>query len=119
MDRIIIKDLRVYAYHGVNDYEKKKGQPFILDVDIFADLSDACKTDELESTINYSRAVNTIKHAMTAESYDLIERAAQITAESLLAEFPNAKSVRILLKKPRAPIEADFGYAAVEITRSR
>lgn len=119
MYRIVIKDLRIYAHHGVHDYEKKKGQPFILDVEISADLSEACQTDRLESTINYSRAVEVIKHAMTAESYDLIERAAQVTVDSLLAEFPRAESVHILLKKPRAPIEADFGYAAVEITQSR
>ena len=61
MDRIAIKDLRIYAYHGVRDFEKERGQLFILDVDIFADLSEACRTDNLEATINYSQATQSIK----------------------------------------------------------
>lgn len=119
MDKIIIKDLRVYAHHGVHDFEKRKGQIFIIDVDINADLSEACHTDNLESTINYSQAVKVINRVMAEASYDLIERAAQVVADSILAEFDNAESVHVLLKKPNAPVEADFGYVAVEILRSR
>lgn len=119
MDKIIIKDLRVYAYHGVHDFEKRKGQPFIVDVDINVDLLEACHTDNLQNTINYSQAVKLINRVMTEVNYDLIERAAQAIADSLLKEFDNAESVRVLLKKPKAPVEADFGYVAVEILRSR
>ena len=39
-------------------------------------------------------------------------------AEALLAEFP-AEEVTVLLKKPRAPVGADFAYMAVEITKRR
>ena len=39
-------------------------------------------------------------------------------AEAVLAEFP-VQEVTVLLKKPRAPIAADFDDVAVEITRSR
>lgn len=119
MDKIAIRDLRIYAYHGVRDFEKQRGQTFILDVDIFANLAEACQTDKLETTINYSQAVQCIKKAMTEKSYDLIEAAAQAVADCILENFSLAESVRVYLKKPNAPIEADFGYVAVEITRSR
>ena len=39
-------------------------------------------------------------------------------AEAILQEFP-VSAVTVLLKKPRAPIAADFDYVAVEITRRR
>ena len=55
---------------------------------------------------------------MLAEKNDLIERAATRIAEALLAEFP-AEEVTVLLKKPRAPVGADFDYMAVEITKRR
>ena len=55
---------------------------------------------------------------MQAEKNDLIERAAQRVAEAVLADFP-VEAVTVLLKKPRAPIAADFDYVAVEITRRR
>ena len=37
MDKILIRGLRVYAYHGVKAEEKEKGQPFLLDIDMAAD----------------------------------------------------------------------------------
>ena len=32
LDQIQIRGLRVYAYHGVKESEKEKGQPFELDI---------------------------------------------------------------------------------------
>lgn len=116
MDKIYIKGLRVYAYHGVNLSEKEKGQPFELDITLSADLSAAGESDDLTKTINYSTVSKRVIATMLAEKNDLIERAATRVADTLLAEFP-AEEVTVLLKKPRAPIAADFDYVAVEITR--
>ena len=60
-----------------------------------------------------------IVRVMQTEKDDLIERAATRVAEAILTEFPAVREVTVLLKKPRAPIAADFDYVAVEITRSR
>ena len=27
-----VRGLRVYAYHGVRDFERERGQPFVIDV---------------------------------------------------------------------------------------
>lgn len=118
MDKIIIKGLRVYAYHGVKDAEKEKGQPFELDVTLGLDLSAAGASDDLTRTVNYSTVSKRIMAVMLAEKNDLIERAATRVAETVLAEFP-VEEVTVLLKKPRAPVPADFDYMAVEITRRR
>lgn len=116
MDKIYIKGLRVFAYHGVNPPEKEKGQPFELDITLSVDLSAAGESDDLTKTINYSTVSKRAIATMLAEKNDLIERAATRVAEAILAEFP-AEEVTVLLKKPRAPIAADFDYVAVEITR--
>ena len=118
MDKIIIKGLRVYAYHGVKEAEKEKGQPFERDVPLQLDLSAAGATDDLTRTVNYSTVSKRIVAVMLAEKNDLIERAATRVAEAVLTEFP-VEEVTVLLKKPRAPVPADFDYMAVEITRRR
>lgn len=118
MDKIIIKGLRVYAYHGVKPEEKEKGQPFILDITLLTDVRGPGASDRLEETINYSKAAKRAVAVMLSEKNDLIERAATRVAETLLAEFP-AEEVTVCLKKPRAPVAADFEYVAVEITRRR
>lgn len=116
MDKIVIKGLRIFAYHGVNLEEKEKGQPFVLDITLYKDLSLPGATDDLNDTVNYSRVAKTATRVMLAQKDDLIERAASRVAEAVLAEFP-VREVTVRLKKPRAPIAGDFEYVAVEITR--
>ena len=118
MDTIMIRGLRVYAYHGVKEDEKRKGQPFVLDIDVKADLKAACESDNVADTINYSDVTKCVISTMLSEKNDLIERAAERVAQAILAQFP-AKEVTVTLKKPRAPVGADFEYMAVSITRSR
>ena len=116
MDKIVIKGLRIFAYHGVNPEENEKGQPFVLDITLYKDLSLPGATDDLNDTVNYSRVAKTATRVMLAQKDDLIERAASRVAEAVLAEFP-VREVTVRLKKPRAPIAGDFEYVAVEITR--
>ncbi|MCI9274100.1 MAG: dihydroneopterin aldolase [Clostridiales bacterium] len=119
MDQIQIRGLKLFAYHGVNPEEKQDGQNFELDVTLFTSVKRPGRTDDLNDTINYSKAVKCITRVMLEESYDLIERAASRVAQELLTEFSSLDRVTVRLKKPEAPIQADFDYVAVEITRSR
>lgn len=119
MDTIQIKGLRIFAYHGVNPEEKRDGQPFVLDIAMKADLSRARRSDDLEDTVNYAAVVEAVRAAFTAQSYDLIERAAQAVCDGVLEGYPPVEGITVLLKKPEAPVEADFAYMAVEITQRR
>ncbi len=119
MDKIIIKGLRIYAYHGVNPEEKEKGQPFELDITMYLPLNIPGKTDNVEDTVSYAKAVKTIRRIFSEQKHDLLEKAASSVAESLLEEYPLIQKTVILLKKPRAPISADFEYVAVEISQER
>lgn len=119
MDKIIVKDLKVYAYHGVNPWEKTDGQNFILDITALLDFSQARLSDDLNDTVSYSKIIKKATAVLTAEKNSLIERAAERVAQGLLDEFPKIESVTVLLKKPEAPIKADFSYVAVEITKDR
>lgn len=119
MDKIIIKDLKLYAYHGVNPEEKNEGQNFILDIECKADLSKPCKTDDVEDTVSYAQIIKLVRKVFTAEKYDLIEKAAQEVADGILDNFDKIEKVEVTLKKPQAPIKADFGYVAVQIKKER
>lgn len=119
MDKIIIKGLRVFAYHGVNPEEKRDGQTFELDVTLFLSLLRAGSTDDLNDTISYAKAAKTVLRVMNEAKYDLLERAANRVAEQLLMEYHEVERVEVLLKKPQAPVKADFDYMAVNIERQR
>ncbi len=119
MDKITIKNLKIFAYHGVNPEEKENGQNFFIDLDYYLNLERACCTDDLNDTISYAKVVKVINRVFTAESFDLIEKAAQTVADAVLDEFEVIQRVDITLKKPEAPVKADFEYMAVSISRSR
>ena len=119
MDTIKIKGLRLFAYHGVNPEEKRDGQSFVLDIDLRADLSRARRSDALEDTVNYGAVTKTVRRAFTQASCDLIERAAQAVCDAVLEDFPQVEEIAVVLKKPQAPVKAEFDYMAVEITQRR
>lgn len=119
MDKIQIKGLEIFAYHGVNPEEKENGQPFLLDITLWADLSRARRSDDLNDTVNYAAVRKTVQRVFTAEKYDLIERAAQAVCDGILGEHPQVEEVRVTLKKPDAPMNAVFDYVAVEVAEVR
>lgn len=119
MDKILIRNLKIFAYHGVHGYEKENGQNFVFDIDAYVDIGDACVSDNVEDTVSYSAIIAEVTKIFTAEKYDLLEKATQTVADGLFESFDRIQSLRILLKKPDAPIKADFEYVGVEIFRER
>ena len=119
MDKILIRNLKIFAYHGVNPEEKVQGQNFILDIDAFVDISVPCKTDNVDDTVSYAEIIEETIRIFTSRKDDLVERAAERVSEGLFERFEKIQALRILLKKPDAPIDADFEYVGVEIERNR
>ncbi len=119
MDSIHISGLRLYAYHGVNPEEKENGQMFLLDIICRLPLYVPCQTDRVEDTVSYAKVLKTARAAFLSDKFDLLERAAQVVADAVLGGFSAVKEVTVRVKKPYAPIKADFDYTAVEITRER
>ena len=119
MDKILVRGLKIFAYHGVNEEEKLDGQNFILDIDAFVDISKPCVSDNVDDTVSYAKIIKEATKIFVSQKDDLLERAAQRVADGLFESFDRIQSLRILLKKPEAPIKADFEYVGVEINRKR
>jgi 7,8-dihydroneopterin aldolase/epimerase/oxygenase len=119
MDRIIIEDLEVYAYHGVAQEEKKLGQLFLVSLQICANLEQAAQSGRLDASINYAEVCDLVKVILQSEKVDLIETAAMRIIEGVFRKFSNALEVRVLLKKPWAPMGHHLKHAAVELERLR
>lgn len=116
---LIIKNLKIFAYHGVNKEEKINGQNFIIDLEIFTDKFSGYEDDKLENVLSYSALIKDISAFFKKDSYNLIEKAAESTVRHLMQTFPQINEVKFTLKKPEAPISADFDYVAIKISRKR
>ena len=117
MDKIYIKDLEIFSFHGVMPEEKVLGQKFILSFELDIDLRIAGKTDDLTKTVHYGELAQKVEEEFTKTSYDLIEKAAEGICEFILLNYPLVKKVKLLLKKPWAPTKKHVEYVAVEIER--
>jgi 7,8-dihydroneopterin aldolase/epimerase/oxygenase len=118
-DHIFVTALLVHAHHGVMPHEEEVGQRFVIDLELTVDLSRAGTSDKLADTVSYSSIVDTATRAFTGKSFRLVETAAAITAEALLAGFPKVSAVRVTVHKPHAPIAAIFNDVGVSILRQR
>lgn len=119
MDKIIIKNLKLFCYHGVNPEEKVDGQNFIFDIEASVDLSVPCETDNVDDTVSYAKMIKTVRRVAQSQKDDLIERVAQRIIDALFGEYEKIQSIKISVKKPEAPIKAEFDYVAVKIERER
>lgn len=115
MDKIIIKGLKTKCVIGDYEWERKRPQRIILDLELETDLSDACESDVLDKNmLNYNQLAKDILKFVEKSSYHLIETLAEAIANLCFEKFP-VESVRVRLAKPAAIKAADA--AIVEIYR--
>ncbi len=116
---IIIKDLKIFAFHGVNEEEKINGQDFIIDAIVKVNNDLESLDDNIENTISYSKLIRLINSVMISKSYDLIESVAYAIEQEIFNKYDSVNEIELTIKKPRAPIKADFDYVAVRIKNVR
>lgn len=117
LDKITIKNLEVFARHGVYPEETALGQKFLVDAVLFLDTKKAGKTDALWDSVSYGDVARLIKEEMTGQNYKLLERAAWRLAKSILLHFPMIRRTEIEVKKPWAPLLMHLDYTSVQIER--
>ncbi|KJS03815.1 MAG: dienelactone hydrolase [Peptococcaceae bacterium BRH_c4a] len=119
MDKIIMKGMRFYGHHGVLPHERELGQIFEVDLELSLDLGPAGHMDDLSLTVSYADVFGLAEELVTGSPMNLIEAVAQRIADGVLEKFTPVRAVRVVLKKPSAPVQGVFDYMAAEITRVR
>jgi FolB domain-containing protein len=116
MDQIIIKDLIARGIIGVYDHEREKPQEILINITLFADLTRAGESDDLEDSVSYRTvAKRAMAHAESAKRFTVEALAADIA--KICLEEPGVERVRVRVEKPGAVRFARS--VGVEIERSR
>lgn len=115
MDKIFIKGLELYGYHGVNKSERTIGQRFILNITCWYNMNKICVDDKIENGVNYSDVVNVVRNVFLAGNNNTLERTAQVISDAIFKNFQNVKKTEITIEKPDAPIKANFESVGVTI----
>jgi 7,8-dihydroneopterin aldolase/epimerase/oxygenase len=119
-DAIVLRGLRVVGTHGVLPEEKRRAQPFEVDLELHVDLAPAGDSDRLEDTVDYAGVADAAAAVVAGPpSYDLLEALAGAVASAALASDPRVTAVTVDLRKLQPPLALDIATVGVRVTRPR
>lgn len=118
-DRIILRDLGFYGYHGLFSEEERLGQRFFIDLECGVDLTAPGETDTIGHTVSYADLYDVVKATFEAKRTKLIEALGHNIVSALFESFDDINWIVIRIRKPEAPIAMVRGEAAIELHRVR
>lgn len=118
-DRILLRDLRFFGFHGVLPEEAVLGQRFRVDITAELDLAEAGRNDDLTKTVHYGEIAMLVEKIGTTHRYKLIEALAEAIAAAIFETYPPIERLTVRVTKPEAPVQLATGIIAIEIERSR
>ncbi|MCD9026315.1 dihydroneopterin aldolase [Cohnella silvisoli] len=119
MDRMVLKRMVFYGYHGVYPEENRLGQKYIVDLDLRLDLSRAAQSDDVEDTVNYAEIHAIVKAIVEGAPVKLIETLSEKIASALLGTYTSIIKATVSVTKPNPPFDITFDGVTVELRRQR
>jgi dihydroneopterin aldolase/2-amino-4-hydroxy-6-hydroxymethyldihydropteridine diphosphokinase len=117
---IRIRELEVFAYHGVFEDETKNGQKFYINAELKLETrKQDVTTDDLNCTVNYAEVCQFMTKFMKENTCKLIEKIAELLCREILIRYPLINEVVLEIRKPEAPIGLPFESVSVERKLSR
>ncbi len=114
--RIRIKDLRLRAIIGCNDWEREKKQDITINVVMDVESEKAAETDDIADCTDYRDITKEIIEAVEASEFFLLERLAGFILD-IVMKRPAVTSASVEVDKPHA---LRFSRSvSVEVTASR
>ena len=118
VDRIVLTGLTVTGYHGMFDFERREGQPFVVDAVLELDTRKAADSDDVADTVHYGELAERLAAVVTGEPVNLLEKLVARLADACLEDF-RVSAAEVTVHKPKAPIPLEFADVAVTIRRER
>ena len=119
MDRINLRNMAFYGYHGNLPSENEIGQRFFVDISLAVDLSKAGQSDQLEDSINYADIYERTKAIVEGTPHRLIERVGTLITDSIWGHYEGLRGLSVTVRKPEAPIPGVLDYVEVIIIRGQ
>jgi len=119
MDRMLLKKMVFFGYHGVIPEENRLGQKYIVDLVLHLDLRRAAATDDVADTVNYAEVHALLKKIVEGPPVKLIETLAENIARALLGTYTSINEAVVSVTKPNPPFDITFDGVTVELRRKR
>ena len=118
MDEIHLKNIRIYAYHGCMEEEKKIGSDYLVNLVVQSDLSLSCKSDKLKDTVDYVALLDIVKNQMKIRA-NLLENVADRVVNKIIFQFPSVRKAIVEISKLNPPINGDIDQVMIKREKKR
>ena len=115
---ISLNDVRLYAFHGVMEQERRVGAEYSVDVRVHYYIKKAMESDDVADTLNYATLLDVVKREM-AQPSNLLEHVAARIGRCAIEEYERITAVTVKVTKLNPPMGADSKGAAVELNLTR
>ena len=112
MGKLILKDIRVYAFHGCMEEEDLILRVYIVNLEVETDMHEPAYSDLLEDAVDYVLLNSIVKEEMLIRSR-LLEHIAKRIIDRILNQFPMVKNVEVKVAKQNPPIGGDVKEVCV------
>jgi FolB domain-containing protein len=113
---IRIKNLRLRTIIGVNDWERRRKQDVVINVELDFDGRAAAKSDRIEDTVDYKALCKRIIDQVERSRFCLLEKLADSILRIALCD-PKVRRVAVEVDKLRALRSADSVSVACQRRR--
>jgi dihydroneopterin aldolase len=108
---ISIDGIQATGRHGANPGEQLEPQEFVVDVEIWVEVT----SDTLEGTLDYRVIIDRVRGAVSGSSFVLLEALAEAVASDLM-DFFQVLRVVATVHKPRAAESLGVDDISAEVT---
>ena len=114
--KIILEDIKIYAYHGVLPEEAIIGNHYVVNLEVHSDLEKASQSDDLNDTINYAE-INEIIHQEMEIRSQLLEHVIGRIINKIENQFPKITFIKIKLTKTIPPMRGEMKGVSLEFEK--
>ena len=114
--KIILEDIKIYAYHGVLPEEAIIGNHYLVNLEVHSDLEKASQSDDLKDTINYAEINEIIYQEMEIRS-QLLEHVIGRIINKIEKQFPEITFIKIKLTKKIPPMRGEIKGVSLEFEK--
>lgn len=118
MGVIKVENIRVFAYHGCLEEEKKIGSDYSVDLEVKANLQPSATSDKLSDTVDYVLLNKIIKEEMIKPSH-LLETVARHILDRIFSESDLVEKATVWISKLNPPIGGDVERVTIKMTEKR
>jgi dihydroneopterin aldolase len=112
MGQLTLEGMAFYAHHGYYTEERKRGNNYLVDVQLSYPMEQAGSTDDLQHALNYETVYQICQKQMDNPRH-LIESVAKSIAEEIKDAFPETEYVRVTLRKLKPELGGPVHHASV------